>query len=47
MRIRNGLKLVTGAALLTAVLYVLLAAPGFVSDRDSLVPVGTTRQVLW
>jgi hypothetical protein len=44
MRIRNGLKLVTGAALLAAMLYALLAAPGLVSDRDSLVPVGAMRE---
>lgn len=39
MRIRNRLRLAAGAAMLAAVLYSLLAVPGLVSDRDSLVPV--------
>ena len=39
MRTKDKLRLVAGAAMLAAVLYGLLAAPGFISDRDSLVPV--------
>lgn len=38
MRIKERLRLVAGAAMLAAVLYGLLALPGLVSDRDSLVP---------
>ncbi|MDT7953781.1 MAG: hypothetical protein RQ966_19955 [Acetobacteraceae bacterium] len=46
MRIRDALKLATGAALLASLLYVLMAAPGVLSDRDSVVPLGTTREAL-
>ena len=46
MRTRTRLKLAAGAALLAVILYALAAAPGLLSDRDSLVPAGTTRQVL-
>lgn len=44
MRMKNRLRLAAGAAMLAAVLYSLLAVPGLVSDRDSLVPVSTTRE---
>lgn len=46
MRTRTRLKLAAGTVLLAAMLYAFAAAPGLLSDRDSLVPVGTTRQVL-
>ncbi len=38
MRKNNRLRLAAGMAMLAAVLYGLLAAPGLVSDRDSIVP---------
>ena len=38
MRMKDKLRLAAGATMLAAVLYGLLAAPGLVSDRDSLVP---------
>lgn len=44
MRKGNRLRLVAGATLLAAVLYGLLAAPGLVSDRDSLVPVRAQQE---
>lgn len=37
-RIGKSAKVVAAAGLLAAVLYTLLAFPGFVSDRDSTVP---------
>lgn len=37
--IRKGLKVSAGAALLALVVYLILSVPGFVSDRDSTVPV--------
>ena len=40
MRMKDKLRLAAEAAMLAAVLYGLLAAPGLVSDRDSLVPAG-------
>lgn len=46
MRPKTRLKLAAGAVLLAATLYALAAAPGLLSDQDSLVPLGTTRQVL-
>lgn len=44
MRLRNGLKLAAGAVLIAATLYALAAAPGVLSDRDSLVPAGAPRE---
>ena len=38
MKTRDTLRFMAGAAALAAVLYALAAAPGLVSDRDSLVP---------
>jgi len=35
----KGLKVSAGAALLAVLVYLILSAPGFVSDRDSTVPV--------
>lgn len=46
MKIRDALKLATGAALLASLLYALMAAPGVMSDRDSLVPQGATHEAL-
>jgi hypothetical protein len=37
----KGLKLWAGAALLAVLIYLILSVPGFVSDRDSTVPVAT------
>ncbi len=34
----NGVKVSAGAALLAVVVYLILSVPGFVSDRDSIVP---------
>ncbi len=39
MRWNKGVRLVLGAALLAAALLALVSAPGFVSDRDSTVPL--------
>ena len=38
MRILEGVRLVLGSTLLAAVSYAMLALPGLVSDRDSVVP---------
>ena len=38
-RFRRLLALVAGALLIAALMVVLLSAPGFLSDRDSTVPV--------
>jgi hypothetical protein len=35
----NGLKVWAGAALIALLVYLILSAPGFLSDRDSTVPV--------
>ena len=37
--IMRATGLVIGGVLFAAVLYALVAVPGFVSDRDSLVPL--------
>jgi hypothetical protein len=37
----KGLKLWAGAALLAVLIYLILSVSGFVSDRDSTVPVAT------
>jgi len=37
----KGLKLSAGAALLAVLVYLILSVPGFVSDRESTVPVAT------
>ena len=44
MKLRTGLSITAGAALLAAVLYALVAAPGLLSDRDSLVPASAARE---
>ena len=44
--LRHGIRLlgvVAQAALFSAVLWLMAAAPGFLSARDSLVPVGADR----
>ena len=38
MGIRKGMQLTLGGVLVAAGLYAVLALPGFVSDRDSIVP---------
>ncbi len=35
---RAARKLIAGAVLFAAIIYGLLAAPGFLSDPDSIVP---------
>ena len=42
--IGNAMKIVTGAGLLAIALYAILPLPGFVSDRDSSVPVHVVRE---
>ena len=44
MRPRSRLKLAAGAVLLAATLYALTAAPGLLSDRDSLVPANAPQE---
>jgi hypothetical protein len=40
----GSVQLVLGAALIAGVFYAILALPGFVSDRDSTVPVHAVRE---
>jgi hypothetical protein len=42
--IGRGTKIVAGAGLLAVAIYVILAFPGFVSDRDSTVPAHTLQE---
>jgi hypothetical protein len=45
--IGKGLRIVAGALALAALLALIVSLPGFVSDRDSMVPIGVlqaTRQ---
>ncbi len=44
MKRNEKLRLALGAALLAAVLFALMAAPGLVSDRDSTVPLHGVRE---
>ena len=37
--IGKSLRIAAGATLLSATIYLILAIPGFVSDRDSTVPI--------
>ena len=46
MTITKGLKAVAGAVLFAAVVWGVLAAPGFLSDQDSTVTVVQTREAL-
>ena len=41
----KGLGIIVGGLLFAAALYMLLALPGLVSDRDSTVPVRALQQV--
>ncbi len=36
--IGRGIQLIVGATLLAAAIYMVLAAPGLMSERDSTVP---------
>ena len=38
-QVRRSLEVAGGAVLLAAVMWGVLAAPGFLSDQDSTVPV--------
>lgn len=40
------LRVAAGATCLAAALYALLAMPGFISDRDSTVPLSAGTEVL-
>jgi hypothetical protein len=42
--IRKGVRIAAGATLLFVVLYVILALPGFLSDRDSMVAIHLTPE---
>ena len=42
--IKKGLELAGGAMLFAAVVWSVLAAPGFLSDRDSTVPAMHLRE---
>ena len=44
MRPRIRLTLAAGAVLFAATLYALAAAPGLLSDQDSLVPASTPQE---
>ena len=44
MKRNEKMRLALGAALLAATLFVLMAAPGLVSDRDSTVPLHQARE---
>ena len=46
MTITQRLKVVARAVLLAAVIWGMLAAPGFLSDQDSTVTVVQTREAL-
>ncbi len=39
MKWNEKLRVAIGAVLLAAMLFAVMAAPGFVSDRDSTVPL--------
>ena len=41
---RATLKLIAGAVLFAALIYGLIAAPGFLSDMDSVVPNQQPKQ---
>ena len=41
---RATLKLIAGAVLFAALIYGLIAAPGFLSDMDSVVPNRQPKQ---
>ncbi len=43
-RISGGVQLVLAAAVIAGALYAILALPGFVSDRDSTVPVHAIQE---
>jgi len=44
MKRNEKMRLALGAALLAAVLFGLMVAPGLVSDRDSTVPLHPMRE---
>jgi hypothetical protein len=44
-RLRQFLELLIGAILFAAALMALVALPGFLSDRDSTVPLQSTKMV--
>ncbi len=44
MRWNEKMRLALGAALLAALLFALMVAPGLMSDRDSMVPLQPVRE---
>lgn len=44
MKRNEKVRLALGAALLAAVMFLLMAAPGLISDRDSTVPLHRVRE---
>ncbi|MEO8714799.1 MAG: hypothetical protein ABI369_07290 [Acetobacteraceae bacterium] len=44
-RIGSVMRIAGGGALLTLVLYGILALPGLITDRNSIVPVQPASQV--
>ena len=44
MKWNKGVRLVLSAALLAAALLALVSVPGFVSDRDSTVPLDPRQE---
>jgi hypothetical protein len=43
--LRQSIELLIGAILFAAALMALIALPGFLSDRDSTVPLPTSKLV--
>ena len=41
----KALRIVAGAILLALALFIVLAAPGFLSDSSSTVPIGSTAEL--
>jgi hypothetical protein len=39
----NGLRIIAGAVIFATALTLLLSLPGFVSDRDSTVPISVPQ----
>ena len=44
MRWNETVRMAIGAVLLATALYALVAAPGFLSDRDSTVPLPLVQE---
>ena len=46
MSIGKGLRIVVGAILFSVIAWGVLGAPGFLSDRDSTVPILSLREAM-